>query len=114
MPGKNDCMSIRINGEKQIFQKRLMLSTLKESYVEFKKRYSDIKIGFTKFTMLKPKHFVQLGSSGTHSVCVCTIHQNVKIIMANVNFAEISNGMFQTYKDCIFLCCVKHPNLIVS
>lgn len=109
MPGKNDCMAIRINGEKQTFQKRLMLSTLKESYEEFKKRHNDIKIGFTKFTMLKPKHFVQLGSSGTHSVCVCTIHQNVKIMMANVNFAEISDGLFKTYKDCILFVLCEAP-----
>lgn len=106
MPGKNDCMTIRINGVKQTLQKRLLLSTMKESYEEFKRRHCNIKVGFTKFSMLKPKNCVQLGSSGTHSVCVCTIHQNVKIMVANVNFAEISDNQFKTYKDCIsFVLC---------
>lgn len=48
-----------------------MLSTLKESYEEFKKRHNYIKIGCTKFTMLMPKHFFfQLGSSDSFCMCV--------------------------------------------
>lgn len=112
MPGKNDCVSIRVDGEKQTVQKRLLLSTLKESYEEFKKRHKDINIGFSKFSLLKPKYCVQLGSSGTHSVCVCTIHQNLKIMMANINFDEITDNTFKNYKDCIsfVLCPAPQPD----
>lgn len=37
---------------------------------------TNVKIGFTKFAMLRPKEYVLTGSSGTHSVCVCVTHQN--------------------------------------
>ena len=31
--------------------------------------------------MLRPKECVLAGSSGTHSVCICTTHNNVKLLM---------------------------------
>lgn len=111
MPGKNDCISIRVDGVKQHIQKRLMMSTMKESYQEFKNRNSpNIKLGFSKFSLLKPKYCVQLGSSGTHSVCVCTIHQNIKLIMANAAIPSITNGEFADYKDVISFILCENPD----
>lgn len=101
MPGKNDCISIREADKKTYVQKRLILSTLKEIYEEFKKKHVDVKIGFSKFAELRPKYCVQLGSSGTHTICVCTIHQNIKLMMSNSNFNVISEQKYSTYKDCI-------------
>ena len=43
-----------------------------------------IKVGFSKFADFHPKHCVLAGASGTHSVCVCTIHQNVKLMMLGI------------------------------
>ena len=40
-----------------------------------------MKIGFTEFC---PKECVLPGSSGTHSVCVCTKHQNVKLMVVSI------------------------------
>ena len=37
---------------------------------------------FSKFAEFRPKECVLPGSSGTHSVCVCTKHQNVKLMIA--------------------------------
>ena len=31
--------------------------------------------------MLRPKNVALAGASGTHSVCVCTLHQNVKLML---------------------------------
>ena len=50
-------------------------------YCEFKERYPDHKIGFSRFAELRPKHCVLVGVSGTHAVRVCTIHQNVKLMV---------------------------------
>ena len=77
MPGKKDFVSVKKEGKRQHIQKRLVLSNLREVYREFKESYPDRKIGFSKFAELRPKHCVLAGASGTHSVCVCTIHQNV-------------------------------------
>ena len=80
MLGKKDCFTE--NGEKIKVQKKLVLSNLKETYRQFKDRYPETKIGFSKFSSLRPRECVLAGASGIHSVCVCTIHNNVKLMMA--------------------------------
>lgn len=109
MPGKKDVKTYRIDGEKIEHQKHLLLSTVKETYVEFKKINPDIQISLSKFAMLRPKYCVLLGSSGTHSICVCTIHQNIKLMMANANFKEITKEKYCTYEQCITSVLCKEP-----
>ena len=48
-PGKKECVSVYIDAVKIKEQKRLVLLRLKELYLEFKKLYPDIKVGFSKF-----------------------------------------------------------------
>ena len=81
MPGKKDFVSVKKEGKRVHVQKRLVLSNLREVYHEFKEKLPDQKIGFSKFAELRPKHCILAGASGTHAVCVCTIHQNVKLMM---------------------------------
>ena len=78
MPGKKDFISIGMNIHKQ---KRLLLANLKELYSIFKSKHPLLEIGFSKFCSLRPKWCVLPGSSGTHSVCACTHHQNMKLIL---------------------------------
>lgn len=100
MPGKKDYKSIKvssyihkcdiilhihqlyiqIDGKRILMQKLLLLMNLKELYAEFTKLNPDKKVGFSKFASLRPKQCVLAGSSGTHSVCVCVIHQNFKLM----------------------------------
>ncbi len=96
MPGKKDFVSVRLEGKRRHFQKRLILSNLKEVYREFKDLFPAQKIGFSKFADLRPKHCVLAGGSGTHSVCVCTIHQNVKLMMIGVKLSDLP-----TYHHCL-------------
>ena len=77
MPGKKDFVSVK-ERKRQYFQKRLVLSNLRGVYHEFKERFPDHKIGFSE---LRPKHCVLAGTNGTHLVCVCTIHHNVKLML---------------------------------
>ena len=70
MPGKKDFVSVKQEGKRVHVQKRLMLSNLREVYREFKDKFPDRKIGFSKFAELRPKHCILAGASGTHSVCV--------------------------------------------
>ena len=79
-PGKKDCLSVRgTDGTKQTKQKRLVLGNLKEIYQKYKEVDGNPKVGFSSFCSLRPKHCILAGSSGTHSVCVCTYHQNPKL-----------------------------------
>ena len=89
MPGAKDKVSL---GKKTYAQKRLILCTLKELFHFFRTEYSnpDDKIGLTKFCTLRPKYCVLPGSSGTHNVCVCCIHQNALLL---------AEACGTTYKD---------------
>ena len=105
MPGKKDFVSIR-EGEKRIHvQKRLVLSNLKEVYSEFKDKYPNEKVGFSKFAELRPRNCILAGASGTHSVCVCTIHQNVKLMIQALKLPHLSacesTSCLTSYHHCL-------------
>ena len=78
MPGKKDYVSIAKGDHKQ---KHLVLCNLREIYAAFKEKYSNVKLGFSKFCIFQPKWCVLAGSSGIHSVCVCSIHQNTILLV---------------------------------
>jgi len=104
MPGQNDCISIKVNGIKTKIQKRLLLLNLKELHVSFKESNPDTKIGFSTFAKLHPKHCVLAGASGTHSVCVCTIRQNCKLMLDAINIAQLTQGskkLISGYNECL-------------
>lgn len=77
-PGKKDFVSVKESTGRIHKQKRLLLTNIKEMHVEFKQR-TKLKIGLSKFCELRPKWCVTVDNSGMHSVCVCQIHQNLKL-----------------------------------
>ena len=48
------------------------LCNLQELYTDFKDKYPNVNIGFSKFCAFRPKWCVLAGSKMTHSVCVCS------------------------------------------
>ena len=102
-------MSVRVGAERVHFQKRLVLSNLKETYRLFKEKFPTKTIGFSKFAEIRPKHCILAGASGTHTVCVCTIHQNVKLMMNGGNIAALTaleDTPLQTYEHCLaYITC---------
>ena len=112
MAGKKDFVSIARNTH---MQKRLLLCDLKELYASFKQKYPRLKIGFSTFCSLRPKWCVLIGCSGTHSVCVCTIHQNVVIMLGAVNLDKDHNELMDMMvcsrdaKMCMIHRCVNCP-----
>ena len=106
MPGKKDFLSVvGADGKREHRQKRLVLCNLREEC------HPDKKIGFTKFSQLRPKECVLAGASGTHSVCVCTVHQNVKLMMAGSGLGKLSGGQLKHYRHCFALMQCIVPNL---
>ena len=104
MAGKKDCISVRRPQGTVTMQKRLVLTNLSELYQLFKQRYPEVKVGFSKFAKLCPPYCVLAGASGTHSVCVCTIHQNVKLLFESIKLydLETTDGLsVQSYQHCI-------------
>lgn len=85
-------------------QKRLILNNLKELYSLFKERYPSVKVGFSKFAQLRPEECVLAGTSGTRSVCVCVMHQNVKLMIAGAKLQKLMPALSDfpfTYKDML-------------
>ena len=63
-----------------------------------------MKVGFSKFAMLCPSEYVLAGSSRTHSVCMCTIHQNIKLTMIGAKMAKIAGLEKYHHMNACMLC----------
>ena len=74
-------------------------------------KYPARQIGFSKFCRLCPKWCVFPGSSGTHSVCVCTHHQNMELILVlGVSHTELYDLVCDiNSKDCMIHRCPNCP-----
>lgn len=105
MPGQKDFVSVKKDGKRQVIQKRLLMMTLRETYKCFKNQYKDVKIGFSAFANLRPKQCKLLTNIGTHNVCVCTTHENIKLILHSLRKYNISNDL-KMYTDSL-LCTNK-------
>ena len=80
LPGAKDYVSVR-DQENNLTkkQKRLVLCNLREAHAAFRNQHPIIKVGFSTFCDRRPRECVLAGDGGTHSVCVCTKHQNFKL-----------------------------------
>ena len=80
------------------------MCNLKELYRQFKEEYPNERIGLSRFAELCLNHYVLAGASATHSVCVCTIHQNVKLMLLGAKLHELTSSddtPLKTYHHCL-------------
>ena len=104
MPGIKDYILVQKDGHRIQEQKYLVLCNLKEAFQRYKSTFPDKKISFSKFASLRPKECVLAGASGTHSVCVCTIHQNVKLMIHGSKLGHLTEehtSRLNGYKECL-------------
>lgn len=104
MPASKDVVSVKIDGERTLKQKRLLLMGLKELYTVFKQSHPEHIICFSAFAKLRPKNCILPGACGTHSVCVCTIHQNPKLMLDAIDIQKLTLNTqkpLTNYKDCL-------------
>lgn len=112
MPHKKETVTVQIYGYKEKKQKLLLLSDIKVLHMQFKEKYPSFPIDLAKFAELRPKWCITAGTSGTHSVCVCVIHQNVKIMIDAANLRILSKDLksvLNDYNDCIHFVLCKEP-----
>lgn len=108
LPGKKDCISVKIDGEKVKKQKRLILFNLKELYLHWKESRT-YELGFSFFASLRPPWCVLPGAAGTHIVCVCTLHQNPKLkLRAVTKEVSVSSLMVAGVCDEANRNCMMH------
>ena len=90
-PGRKDRVIIREHTEggvgggggekvKRTEQVRFMHMSLREAHNKFKEEHASLKIGLTKFCELRPTH-VKLFDQIPHQVCVCSYHENVRLLL---------------------------------
>ena len=93
-----------VTGQKQKKQKRLICSTLRESYHLFKEKYPAVKVGFSTFAALRPHECLLPGPEGTHNVCVCTTHQNMKLMIEGAGLPKLTENTAHPlldHNDCM-------------
>ena len=90
-----------VNVSKWVHNQKLCksLCNLQDLYTAFKKKYPNVNIGLSKFCALRPNWCALTGSKKTHSVCVCSSHQNVVLLVDAMD-------LDLPYKDLIknFVC----------
>ncbi|KAJ8683513.1 hypothetical protein QAD02_019305 [Eretmocerus hayati] len=110
MAGTKDTKSVKDSSNQKILaQKRLVLYNLRELLIKFKDKHSTTKVGFSEFAQIRPSQSVLAGSSGTHSVCVCVHHQNVKLMLDGLGISKFTSGKFNNYGDCISIIVCENP-----
>ena len=70
------------------------LCNLQELYTAFKEKHPNVNIGFSIFCTFIPKWCVWAVWKTSHSVCVCSAHQNVVLLVDTMDWD-------MTYKDLI-------------
>lgn len=112
-PGKREyVIKYAETGEKVKVQRRLILMNLHEAYALFKEEFKDDKIGFSKFASLRPKECMVVGSAhGIHTTCVCSYHQNAKLIFESSLKDKLPFfKKFGSYRDILSLLQCKEPS----
>ena len=98
-------------------QKRSVLCNFVELCTAFSQRYSNIKIGFSSFASLRPKQCITVGASGSHSICVCAIHQNAQLLVNTLKLEkdihELTDLMVcdRQNKNCMMHSCESCPGI---
>ena len=91
MPGAKDCISVYKDGKRYQEQKHLLLNNLSELHKQFLTNHPQHKISLSKFKKLRPRQCIMADKKGTHNVCVCKIHENVRLKV---------QGLKQELKNC--------------
>ncbi|KAK3912458.1 ARL14 effector protein [Frankliniella fusca] len=108
LPGKNNFVTVRENGERVRKQKHLLMGNISEVHEEFQKLHPEIKISRSKFAAIRPKECCLASNAGMHNVCVCSIHENPKLMFNGAHLNQISDLNSKSPTDCIkFFVCTK-------
>ena len=98
-----------------------MLTSLREAYSKLKEEYPSLKVGLTKFCEWRPAH-VKLFDQIPHQVCVCSYHENVRLLLVALKDHTTLNTDFSAFieqvtcdpstKVCMSGKCSKCANAI--
>ena len=81
-PGKKEfVLTLDKDGRKIFIQKKSLLYTVHELYLKLLDEYigNEKPLSFSYFISLKPVECIHAGDPGSHTICVCGEHQNMKL-----------------------------------
>ncbi|KAJ8672443.1 hypothetical protein QAD02_003702 [Eretmocerus hayati] len=120
-PGTKECLTVKNldTGEKEKQQKKLMLHTTEELHRRWKRENPHLNQvpSLTLFRGLRPKECVSAGDPGTHTICVCAQHENVKLkvyaLHANVTYRDLMAEVVCDIDNphCMLQQCQKCPGV---
>jgi hypothetical protein len=108
--GKADYKTVVENDTRVQKQKRMVLCNLKEAhrkYLEENINTPENKVGFSKFCSLRPEECIFAEPKGTHSVCVCFVHQNFELMFDSSIPSKIYRNRSQNMKK---FCMIQFAN----
>ncbi len=73
-----------------------MLMSLREAYNKFSESHASMNIGLSKFCELSPKK-VKLFDHIPHHVCVCSYHENIRLLLVVLNKYTMLSVDFQGF-----------------
>jgi hypothetical protein len=85
-----DSVSVFVDGKKERKQKRFMLLSIRDTFLDFKDKNPTIKIGFNSFASLRPEWCISIATALQHNVCSCMIHGNLKLLTDKIGNKDIS------------------------
>lgn len=111
LAGRKEFVNISNGDNVKSVQKRLLLFDIKEVHKKFILKHPEIKISLSTFTKLRPRFCIPVGSKGTHNVCVCHIHQNMKLKLIGLNDTLKKKGAESEYnlRDVLKLNVCENP-----
>lgn len=112
MSGKKDKVSMSVGGKRTAVQKRLLTGDLTVLHQKYLSDNSDYPLSFSAFAKLRPKNCILAGAAGTHSVCVCPIHENVNLMLEAIDIKDLTKTSaypLANYKDCLQLLMCRNP-----
>ena len=74
---------------------------LQELYTAFKENHPNVNIGFSKFCALRLKWCVLAGSKMAHSVCVCSAHQNIVLLVDAMELVLTCKDLIKLTLSCL-------------
>lgn len=120
-PGQRDTVNSKdADGKRCTLQKRILHYTVHDLYINFTNEYKeklDILPKFSYFASLRPIECTVAGDPGSHRICVCIHHENVKLrlleLRDNMKYQDIFEKSFCTLEDrnCMLHKCAKCPGL---
>lgn len=102
MAGMRDYVAMKKDdGTKVQIRKRLLCGTLNDLYCGFKAKQPSLDISYTSFMLLKPANCVFCTRPGAHAICVCTIHENVRLILEPIGDVSMQLSQFKSVHERI-------------